>query len=126
MTENVSQNQQLSYQRGVFLIINKQMIPLTKRVTTLGRQLENDIVFHEEFLSRFHAEIINEGNTYVLLDKNSTSGTFVNGQRIMRCVLNSGDLIGLANIYIMFVNNNPNIAGTSLGTTQSLRKKAQV
>jgi hypothetical protein len=28
----------------------------------------------------------------------------------------------LANIYIMFVNNNSKIAGKSLGTTQSLQK----
>lgn len=111
-----------SYQRGVFLIVNKQIIPLTKTVTTLGRQFENDIVFHEEFLSRFHAEIVHENDKYVLYDKDSTSGTFVNGRRIDRCVLNSGDLISLANIYIMFVNNNPKIAGKSLGTTQSLRR----
>lgn len=111
-----------SYQRGVFLIVNKQIIPLTKSVTTLGRQFENDIVFHEEFLSRFHAEIVHENDKYVLYDKDSTSGTFVNGRRIDRCVLNSGDLISLANIYIMFVNNNPKIAGKSLGTTQSLRR----
>lgn len=111
-----------SYQPGVFLIINKQVIPLNKKITTLGRQLENDIVFHEDFLSRFHAEIIYEDDKYVLYDKNSTSGTFVNGRRIQRCVLNSGDLISLANIYIMFVNNNPKITGKSMGTTQSLRQ----
>jgi len=111
-----------SYQSGVFLIVNKQIIPLTKPVITLGRQLENDIVFHEEFLSRFHAEIVYENEKYVLYDKDSTSGTFVNGRKIDRCVLNSGDLISLANIYIMFVNNNSKIAGKSLGTTQSLQK----
>ena len=111
-----------SYQSGVFLIVNKQIIPLTKAVTTLGRQLDNDIVFHEEFLSRFHAAIVYENEKYVLYDKDSTSGTFVNGRKIDRCVLNSGDLISLANIYIMFVNNNPKIAGKSMGTTQSLNK----
>lgn len=123
MNETRLLNDETSYQKGVFLIINKQMIPLVKRVTTLGRQLGNDIVFHEEFLSRFHAQIVYEGGAYVLIDNNSTSGTFVNGKRVDRCVLNSGDLIALANIYIMFVNNNSKIAGTSLGTTQSLRNK---
>ena len=122
MTKTRPLHHQASYQQGVFLIINKQVIPLTKEVTTLGRQLENDIVFHEEFLSRFHAEIIGDGNTYMLLDKNSTSGTFVNGKRIDQCILNSGDLIAMANIYIMFVNNNPKIAGTCLGTTRSLQR----
>ncbi len=108
------------FQQDVFLIINKQLIPLTKSVTTLGRQIGNDIVLQEEFLSRFHAEIIHENDKYILVDKDSTSGTFVNGRRIDRCVLNSGDLIALANIFIMFVNNNPKIIGKSMGTTQSL------
>ena len=120
MNENQPFDQFLPLQQEVFLIINKQMIPLTKAVTTLGRQIGNDIVIQEEFLSRFHAEIIQENDKYVLVDKDSTSGTFVNGRRIDRCVLNSGDLIALANIFIMFVNNNPKIIGKSMGTTQSL------
>jgi pSer/pThr/pTyr-binding forkhead associated (FHA) protein len=120
MNEDLHPNPASPYHPGVFLIINKQMIPLIKPVTTLGRQIGNDIVFHEEFLSRFHAEIIQENERYILVDKNSTSGTYVNGRRIDRCVLNSGDLISLANIFIMFVNNNPKIAGKSMGTTQNL------
>ncbi|MGE5374864.1 MAG: FHA domain-containing protein [Bacteroidota bacterium] len=120
--EQLPHNNVSPYQQGVFLIINKQMIPLKKPVTTLGRQIGNDIVFQEEFLSRFHAEIIHENGKYILVDKDSTSGTYVNGRKIDRCVLNSGDLIALANIFIMFVNNNPRIVGKSMGTTQSLRQ----
>lgn len=120
MNDDMHLNPLSPYQQGVFLIINKQMIPLTKPVTSLGRQIGNDIVFQEEFLSRFHAEIIQEKDRYILVDKGSTSGTFVNGRKIDRCVLNSGDLISLANIYIMFVNNNPKIVGRSMGTTQNL------
>ena len=112
---------QLASQQGVFLIVNRQMIPLAKSVTTIGRHLENDIVFHEDFLSRYHAEIVNDHGKYILYDKNSTSGTFVNGKRIEKCVLNSGDLISFANINIMFVNNNAKIQVKSTGTTQSLR-----
>jgi len=97
-------------EQGIFLIINKQILPLKKQVTTLGRQLENDIVFHEEYLSRFHAEIVYEQGCYVLYDKQSTSGTYVNSRKVDRCVLNSGDLISLANISMMFVDNNPKIA----------------
>ena len=110
----------ISPQQGVFLIVNRQMIPLVKPVTTLGRHLGNDIVFHEDFLSRYHAEIIYEGGRYVLYDKNSTGGTFVNGKNIKKCVLNSGDLISFANINIMFVNNNAKIQIKATGTTQNL------
>ncbi|MGD8403223.1 MAG: FHA domain-containing protein [Anaerolineales bacterium] len=102
------------------LVVNKQVIPLSKRITKLGRHLENDIVFHEEFLSRYHAEIILENGQYVLYDRNSTSGTYVNGKKIDRCVLNSGDLISLVNIQIMFVNNNSSLISKSTGMTQGL------
>jgi pSer/pThr/pTyr-binding forkhead associated (FHA) protein len=108
--------------QSVYLVVNKQIIPLKKTVTRLGRQFENDIVFHEEFLSRFHAEIHYEDGKYVLYDLESTSGTFVNSRKIDKCVLNSGDLISLANLQIMFVNNNPVLAGKSRGMTQSLDK----
>lgn len=107
---------------SVYLVINRQIVPLKKRVTRLGRQMENDIVFHEEFLSRFHAEIHYEDGRYILYDKDSTSGTFVNSRKIEKCELNSGDLISLANVQIMFVNNNPVFAGKSKRMTQSLDK----
>jgi len=122
MSEKDVFEDQITSQQGVFLIVNRQMIPLVKNVTTIGRHLGNDIVFHEDFLSRYHAEIVNDDGKFLLYDKNSTSGTFVNGKRIEKCVLNSGDLISFANINIMFVNNNAKIQVKSTGTTQSLRR----
>ena len=118
--KDIPQNQS-SFQPGVFLIVNRQMIPLTKPTTTIGRQLGNDLVFHEEFLSRQHAEIVYEDGKYILHDKQSTSGTYVNGKKIERCILNSGDLISFANINLMFVNNNAQIAVKATGTTKTLR-----
>jgi pSer/pThr/pTyr-binding forkhead associated (FHA) protein len=111
-----------SLDQNVFLIFNRQIIPLDKKITRLGRQLDNDIVFNEEFVSRFHAEIRFEDGKYVLYDNESTSGTFVNSKKIDRCVLNSGDLISLASIQIMFVNNNARLVDKARGTTQSLPK----
>jgi pSer/pThr/pTyr-binding forkhead associated (FHA) protein len=64
-----------SHEQNVFLIINRQMIPLGKKVTRLGRQLDNDVVFHEEAISRFHAEIRYESGKYVVYDNKSTAGT---------------------------------------------------
>ena len=112
-----------SIKQSVFLVFNRQIIPLEKAITRLGRQLDNDIVFNEEFVSRFHAEIRLEEGKYVLYDNESTSGTFVNSQKIDSCVLNSGDLISLASIQIMFVNNNATLVDKARGTTQSLRNK---
>jgi pSer/pThr/pTyr-binding forkhead associated (FHA) protein len=106
--------------QSVFLIVNRQMIPLEKPVIRIGRQLENDIVFHEEFVSRFHAEIRFEEGRYILLDRESTVGTFVNGRKIDRCILNSGDLITIANVQMMFVNNDTHLLDRARGMTRNL------
>jgi pSer/pThr/pTyr-binding forkhead associated (FHA) protein len=123
MNEEFSTAQAVSQEQSVYLIVNRQMIPLEKQTIKLGRQLENDIVFHEEFVSRFHAEIRFEDGKYVLYDNESTGGTYVNGKKVDRCVLNSGDLISIATIQIMFVNNNAGLVDKARGTTQSLRKR---
>ena len=109
-----------SHEQNVFLIINRQMIPLGKKVTRIGRQLDNDVVFHEEAVSRFHAEIRYENGKYVLYDNQSTTGTYVNSKRVERCVLNSSDLISFSLIQVMFVNNNARLASKAMGMTQKL------
>jgi pSer/pThr/pTyr-binding forkhead associated (FHA) protein len=109
-----------SHEQNVFLIMNRQMIPLVKKVTRLGRQLDNDIVFHEESISRCHAEIRYENGKYVLYDNDSTAGTYVNSKRVERCVLNSSDLISFSFVQVMFVNNNARLAGKAMGMTQNL------
>jgi pSer/pThr/pTyr-binding forkhead associated (FHA) protein len=111
-------------EKNVFLIINQQITPLTKEVTSFGRHLDNDVVLQNESISRSHAEIRNEDGKYILTDNQSTSGTFVNGRRVARCVLNSGDLISLANIQIMFVNNNSKIVDHSALATDKLSLKS--
>jgi pSer/pThr/pTyr-binding forkhead associated (FHA) protein len=111
-------------EKNVFLIINQQITPLTKDVTSFGRHLDNDVVLQNESVSRDHAEIRSEDGKYILVDNQSTSGTFVNGRRIVRCVLNSGDLITLADIQIMFVNNNSKIADHSAQATSTLSLKS--
>jgi pSer/pThr/pTyr-binding forkhead associated (FHA) protein len=121
MDRNEEKAKTPAHEQNVFLIINRQMIPLEKKVTHIGRQLDNDVVFHEEAVSRFHAEIRYEEEKYVLYDNRSTAGTYVNSKRIERCVLNSGDLISFSFIQVMFVNNNARLAGIAMGTTQNLR-----
>ena len=115
-----------SFHQSVFLIINRQIIPLTKQVTHLGRQLDNDIVLQEDYVSRFHAEIHLEDGKFVIYDKNSTSGTYVNSQRIDHCVLNSGDMISVANSTMMFVNNNSRLTNRSKITTKNLEKDENI
>jgi pSer/pThr/pTyr-binding forkhead associated (FHA) protein len=120
MDEQNSESKASDPVQRVFLIVNRQMIPLEKQRVRIGRQMENDIVLHEEFVSRFHAEILLEGGKYIIQDNGSTGGTFVNGLKVDRCVLNSGDLISIGTLQIMFVNNNAKLMDKSRWTTRSL------
>jgi len=112
---------EVSSTRNVFLVVNQQITPLVSDITSLGRHLDNAVVFQDASISRNHAEIRYEDGLYVLHDLQSTSGTFVNGQRITRCVLNSGDLISLARIPMMFVNNNSRFVDRSATVTNNLK-----
>ncbi len=51
-------------------------------ITTIGRSGDNDIVLDAPSVSAHHAEIRYENGRYILYDRGSTNGTFVNGRRI--------------------------------------------
>jgi pSer/pThr/pTyr-binding forkhead associated (FHA) protein len=54
---------------------------------TLGRFYENTIVLNSSRISRQHASLIAEAGRVVLLDNQSTNGTFIDQERITRKVL---------------------------------------
>lgn len=58
----------------------------------IGRDAgECDVVLDDAGVSAFHAQIINEGATWKLINLMSSNGSFVNGQRVQTAYLNSGD-----------------------------------
>ena len=59
-------------------------------VTTVGRHPEADIFFDDVTVSRRHAEITRTGASFELVDQRSLNGTYVNGERVDRAVLNNG------------------------------------
>lgn len=75
------------------LIVDGTRTPLTKRVTTLGRSRERDIVIADPNVSREHCEIRHVGYDYFLIDQNSTNGVSVNGRPVTRHALADGDVI---------------------------------
>jgi pSer/pThr/pTyr-binding forkhead associated (FHA) protein len=60
---------------------------------SLGRGVDNQLRLAGRFVSRRHALIIFQNGQYVLRDRDSTNGTYVNGQRVGEYVLRSGDRI---------------------------------
>ena len=53
-------------------------------------------------VSRYHAQVMPEGDSFVLYDRSSANGTVVNGQRVFRHVLSHGDEIQLFGTRLAF------------------------
>jgi len=59
----------------------------------LGRGPDNDLVLHDEGVSRQHAIVEAAGGKLILRDLESTNGTIVNGVQVRSCELHSGEVI---------------------------------
>jgi adenylate cyclase len=70
-------------------------VSLVGDAITLGRAANNAIVLDDDQVSKNHALLRRNGDGWVLEDLKSSNGTFVNGDRIRRHVLEQGDVIEL-------------------------------
>ena len=64
--------------------------------TVIGRAEDATISIHDQRISRYHFKIMFEMGKAVLEDAGSTNGTFVNGNRVQRHVLENGDQIQIS------------------------------
>lgn len=68
----------------------------------MGRRLEAPIHLNDVKASREHARIAAEGGAFVLVDLESTNGTFVNGAKIRRHRLAHDDVIRIGRTLFAF------------------------
>jgi serine phosphatase RsbU (regulator of sigma subunit) len=73
----------------------RRFVPLDKPIFTIGRRTAADLQIVSTDVSREHAEIVRDGPAYVLRDRGSRYGTFVNGEAVSERPLLSGDRIRL-------------------------------
>lgn len=77
--------------------------PLQGPAVSIGRASDCSIPIKDRYLSRKHAEIIANGNSWVLKDLGSANGTYLNGSRVERDeLLKTGDRIRLGDTEIVF------------------------
>jgi serine phosphatase RsbU (regulator of sigma subunit) len=63
--------------------LGHRVIAIDKPVFRIGRRPESDLVLTGGEVSRDHAEIVLEADRYIIRDRNSKYGTFVNGARVL-------------------------------------------
>ncbi len=76
--------------------------PITSRSVVIGRSRECDLRVSDGNASRRHAEVVQEGATYLVVDLGSTNGTELNGRRITREKLADGDRITIGATDLVF------------------------
>lgn len=72
-------------------------------VLTIGRSPDAGLVIQSNRVSRFHAEIRFEGGVPVLVDRGSSNGSFVNGERVTARPLRTGDEIEIGPFFCTYV-----------------------
>ena len=70
---------------------------------SVGRGTGNNVVLNDSSVSREHARLVHEGDGYVIVDLRSANGTFVNGQKVDRAKVQSGDEIAFGNTRFRFL-----------------------
>jgi pSer/pThr/pTyr-binding forkhead associated (FHA) protein len=89
-------------------------IPLGDEALTIGRTNDNKLPLDADGVSRKHAQILFVGKGYEVVDLGSRNGTKVNGQKVPRAILKSGDVVHIGGVDLVYEDDAP-AAGASSG-----------
>jgi|GEM_PF-675478 len=97
-----------------FLIIERgpgagKRIALTTFPVLLGRDVTNDVCLEDEEISRHHLRIKQRGRLFIVEDLESRNGTFLNGDRILNSIVQSGDKLLVGSTELIFLTSEPDI-----------------
>ncbi len=92
------------------LVIYKKKAPkkfwrIDRDQLSIGRGSRADITVNDPRVSRIHAYIIQDENNTIFIDANSTNGSFVNGSKTKRHILQPGDIIQIGDTELHVVKS---------------------
>ncbi len=101
--------------------LGRRLVVIDKPVLTIGRRTESDVRLVGSDVSREHAELAVEDGKYLLRDRGSRYGTFVNGAPVTEHTLTHGDKVqfgrtGGAEV-VFLTDAPPSASGTSSAGT---------
>ncbi len=101
MTQEVSMKEK----RGVLVCISgkrkDEIVKLRRDNTIFGRE-KADIIVSDTEVSATHCQIQNIDDHYHIFDMNSSNGTYLNGERIVKAKLSEGDVIEIGKTSFRF------------------------
>jgi len=74
---------------------------LPGNVKTIGRSTGADFIVDAPLVSRVHCRLTAGATELEVLDLESTNGTFVNGERVERRILQIGDRLGVGRVELV-------------------------
>jgi hypothetical protein len=102
----ISPAQAPSAPRNPQLIIQgTRYVPLDRPVVNIGRRRDNHIVIDDPRVSRQHAQIRLRFGSYIIYDLGSSGGTFVNESYVSESILKPGDVISLAGVLLVYIDD---------------------
>ena len=102
------------------LIINGQVFPLIDLEHSIGRHRTNSVRLVSKWVSRFHAALIQADNGYLIVDRKSRNGTYVDGKRIKSQLLHSNEEIRIGDTVLSFRMGVPD---RSIGDRHNIEAK---
>lgn len=107
---NEKEKEEEKSRKNLSLVVRKggrltQTIPLTQQDILIGRSKQCNIALDEPYISRQHAKVYYENDTYFVIDLQSQMGVILNGNAISnRQELKNGDEIRIGSISIKFLD----------------------
>ncbi len=106
----------LALERG---LLQKSIYPL-EGSAIIGRSSQNDITLSDLSISRTHARVSSQEDTWIIEDLGSSNGISFAGQRVEKTALTSGDTFRLGEVEVRFVEvDSPEEAEHLFDTLQS-------
>lgn len=79
---------------------------------SIGRSSDNDVHIKDSTVSSHHAKIVTYFDASYIEDLDSTNGTFVNGKRVQKHILNPGDVISIGTHTLKVENEHGAVTGS--------------
>jgi len=73
--------------------LQNQKMNFSNAEITIGRSEGNLIKLTDNYVSKFHAKLYKQNDTFFIEDLNSSNGTFLNGQKVIKSPISNSDVI---------------------------------